>query len=70
MSEPHKTKGNLPELFSVEEVSEYLKLSIRTVRNKLSTKELGSIKIGGRVYCTEKHIREYIRRNGTERPSK
>ncbi len=69
MTTGKEKKSELPKLYTVEQAASYLKLSVRTIRNKISKHELGSTLIGGRVVIEEKHILEYMTKYGIERPA-
>lgn len=70
MTTGKEMKSELPKLYTVEQAASYLKLSERTIRNKISKGQLGSTRIArGRVVITEEHLLEYITKYGIDRPA-
>ena len=53
---------NLQEFYKIEEVAEFLKTSVKTVRRRISSGELRSFKEGGRVCVLKADLTDYLNR--------
>jgi len=51
----------LPQLYTIQEVAEYLGVSVDTVRREYTGSRLGYTRIGGRIKFTEDQITEYLK---------
>lgn len=56
--------------FVIEEVAEFLKTSVKTVRRRISSGELRSFKEGGRVCVLKADLDEYLARKVRETASR
>jgi putative molybdopterin biosynthesis protein len=57
---------DLPNLYTPEQVAEYLHVARGTVYSMVSRGEIQSIKVGRNRRFTAQHVREYIYRRGPE----
>ncbi len=53
---------NLPPVLTLEEVSNHLKASVKTIRRRIASGEIKSFKEGGRVLILEAELRDYLQR--------
>lgn len=53
---------NIGRILTLEEVADFLKTSVKTVRRRVASGKLKAFKEGGRVLVLEAELEEYIRR--------
>ena len=53
----------MDKLFTVREAAELLRISESTLNRMFAKKEIGRVKVAGRVMLSETHIQEYITQN-------
>jgi len=63
---PPEPSFSLDDLMTVEQVSEALHVSVKTVRDWIYKKLIWSTKFRGRVYCSRRRIEAVLQANGME----
>jgi len=53
---------NIGRILTLDEVADFLKTSVKTVRRRVASGKLKAFKEGGRVLVLEAELEEYIRR--------
>ena len=53
---------SVPRIITLEEVAEYLRGSVKTVRRLIAAGKLQAFKSGGRVFVLEAELENYIKR--------